>query len=220
MSGPEDPVADGAFVDSSPAERVAAALRDRRRRARWTPPEIGAGALLASALFGVAAQEVQGGGLAFGGFRSTVASWAAWSTQSGVPLLLLIAALLAWHQAVAYRDTIEQLDPGDETVEALESWDHAGRLNALAVAVGIFAAIVVIAAVAYLIDYVWGFWRVNTTAFPHFFSPREDGAEVAFCAASAVVGLASALISRQAHGIWRGLVSADDPTYEAVADEP
>jgi len=211
-------------LDASPAERMAAALKARRRRARWTPPEIAAAALLASVVLEVAGLEVQGVGLQGGGFRSIVASWTAWASQNWLPVVVLIAALIAWHQLVTSRDAVEDADDDDQSLNTFESWDHAGRANALAVMAGIWGVLIVVASIAYLIDFLWGSRASNPDGFPSLFNTREDLAEAAWCVESAVMGLASVVLWRRAHGIWRDLAHGTEPAgdqaLEPVAIEP
>jgi hypothetical protein len=207
----------------SPTEDPTAQRTPHRRRATWTPPEIVAVVLIVSTVFSVGGSMFELNGFV-SGWRDTIIRWFEWASQPYVPIVLVLASLIAWYLVTLSRDGLfaagDSEHDGSQDGESddldaagtAELWDRGRRAVAIAglsAACGAFAALAVILLV---IEIEWPTSGPSLLVYSHV-----DG--VLLGLAGLVPAVTTVVIFRHVRDVWRDLIYTEEPT-EAPLDVP
>jgi hypothetical protein len=205
----------------------------RARRTSWAPPELVAVALIVTAVFSAVASIVSFvGELPPMGWRETIGSWTDWATQPWLPVLLLLASLVAWHTAKTCGDglfeagdleasrTEENESDRADGCRAVQLWDRARRFLVIA---GVAAVLGAVAGLAVILAVVDSELPGPRTGLPTSFAFIPEGAvawskvAVAFSGVAELVpALATVVVFRYVLRIWRDLTYLDDSIGDQV----
>jgi hypothetical protein len=220
MSDDGTPVADKANPEGQLPPR-----RSRfRRLSRFTPPEIVAAVLLLSSFLFAAGFVASSPGVG-GDWQDTIDSWAGWAAQLWLPVMLLLAALIAWYCAANSRDGLLAADnsprdlTGDaglahnEDVGAAELWNRERRALVISGLTAVLGALAALAVILVVVVDKRPASSQGVVLYPSRVAAVLEGL------ASLVPALASVVIFGQVRGVWSDLVSAVKPS-EAGFESP
>jgi hypothetical protein len=187
-----------------------------RRRAAWTPPEIVAVALIASTVLSVAGSMFELSGFV-GGWRDSIVRWLEWASQPFVPVVLVLASLIAWYLMTMSRDGLfaagdsgsdgsqdgESDDP--DAAGTAELWDRARRAVVIAGLAASCAALAALAVIVLVVDIEWPASGQSLIVYSHV-----DG--VLLGLAGLVPAVTTVVIFRHVRDVWRDLIYTEDPT--------